>query len=69
MYGYGMSDAGIPGIFYHSFPTSRFYNCNLLIRKPVKFVHPLVDLLIRRCNLPLDNGLLLVSPCLGKAVC
>ncbi len=38
----------------------------LLLRESVEFVHQVVDLLIRRRNLPLDHGLLLVGPGLGK---
>jgi len=39
---------------------------SFLSREHVEFVHQLVDLHIRRCNLPLDHGLLLVGPGLGK---
>ena len=43
-----------------------FNDLPLLLREPIKFIHQFVDLLIRRRNLPLDQGLLLVGPGLGK---
>jgi len=45
-----------------------FNDLPLLFRECVQIVHQLVDLLIRRRNLPLQKGLLLVGPGLGKSL-
>jgi hypothetical protein len=44
------------------------HNLPLLVREPVELVNQFVDLRIRRCNLSLDQGLLLVGPGIWKVL-